>query len=139
MHPLRPVPSKITQISREFGVTTRALRFYEEQGLLSPLRQQQTRIYSRRDRVRLRLVLKGRRVGLDLRTIGDLLDVYDREGETAQMMKALPRLRAQMSVLEARRSGVDAAIEALRAAVTRLSRTLTADAADTDQDGNGHD
>ena len=139
MHPLRPIPSKITQMSREFGVTTRTLRFYEEQGLLSPVRQEQTRIYSRRDRVRLRLVLTGRRVGFSLRAIRDLLDVYDREGQTAQLTQALPRLKAQLSVLEARRRRIDVAIEALKGAAARLSRDLAADAAHMDQGVGGHD
>ena len=139
MHRLHPIPSKITQMSREFGVTTRALRFYEEQGLLSPVRVQQTRLYSRRDRVRLKLVLKGRRVGFSLRAIRHLLDVYDREGQAAQLTETLPRLKAQLGVLEARRSRIEAAIEALKAAAARLSRNLAANAAHMDQGVGGHD
>jgi DNA-binding transcriptional MerR regulator len=107
---------------REFGVTARALRFYEEQGLLSPARSPQGRIYSRRDRVRLKLTLEGRRAGLSLREIRELLDVYDKEGRTAQLAKALPRLKLQVSTLETRRGQLDAAIEALRTAAARLAQ-----------------
>jgi DNA-binding transcriptional MerR regulator len=121
MKPLRSM-STISQLRREFGVTARALRYYEEQGLLSPLRSQQVRVYSHRERVRLQLILKGRRAGFSLRDIRELLDVYDREGEAAQRAKALPRLKAQVAALEARRGQLDAAIEHLKLASARLSQ-----------------
>src|ERR1700677_1551577 len=107
----------ITQLGREFGVTARALRYYEEQGLLSPTRRQQDmRIYSHKDRVRLQLILRGRKVGLSLREIRELLDLYDKEGATAQQASALPRLRAQMAALEQRRGELESAIETLKVA-----------------------
>ena len=71
----------IAQMRREFGVTARALRYYEERGLLSPARSQQVRVYAHRDRVRLRLILQGQRAGLSLRAIRELLEVYDKEGD----------------------------------------------------------
>jgi DNA-binding transcriptional MerR regulator len=115
---------------REFGVTARALRYYEEQGLLSPLRAQQGRVYSHRDRARLKLVLSGQRAGFALREIRGLLDLYDKEGKTAQLARALPRFRARVQVLEARRSGLDVAIETLKTAAARLSQAPIANAAD---------
>ncbi len=115
----------ITQLGREFGVTARALRYYEEQGLLSPARPQQMRVYSQRDRVRLSLVLKGRQAGLTLREIRELLDLYDREGPEAQQARALPRLRQQLAALERQRGELDDAIETLKAASERLSHVLT--------------
>jgi len=119
--------STLAQMRREFGVTARALRYYEEQGLLTPVRRQQMRAYSHRDRARLKLILGGRRAGFSLRTIRDLLEAYDTEGRAAQLAKALPRFKAQLSVLEARRSQLDAAIEALKAASGRLSQGGAAD------------
>ena len=121
MNPLRTM-STISQVRREFGVTARALRYYEEQGLLAPLRSQQVRVYSHRERVRLQLILKGRRAGFTLREIRELLDVYDHEGAAAQRVQALPRLKAQVAALEARRSELDAAIEHLKLASARLSQ-----------------
>jgi DNA-binding transcriptional MerR regulator len=120
----------IAQMRREFGVTARALRYYEERGLLSPARSQQVRVYAHRDRVRLGLILKGQRAGLSLRAIRELLDVYDKEGKVAQQAKALPRLRAQVAVLEAQRRQLDDAIEMLKAASARLSQGETTDVAD---------
>jgi DNA-binding transcriptional MerR regulator len=140
LNPPRPLrtATTIAQLRREFGVTARALRYYEEQGLLSPGRHQQVRVYSHRDRVRLKLVIGGRRAGFSLRAIRDLLDIYDKEGETAQLAKALPRLRAQVAVLEARRRELDAAIETLKTASVRLAQDQTIDAADNQARG-GHE
>jgi len=118
------IGATITQLGREFGITARALRYYEEQGLLSPARPQQTRVYSHRDRVRLRLVLKGRKAGLTLREIRELFDVYDKEGPEAQQARALPRLRAQLAALERRRDDIAVAIDTLKAASERLSLQL---------------
>src|SRR5215470_14186477 len=69
----------ITQLSREFDVTTRTIRFYEDEGLLAPERRGQARIYGPRDRVRLRLILRGKRLGFSLSEIKEILDLYDRE------------------------------------------------------------
>jgi DNA-binding transcriptional MerR regulator len=121
--------STLSEMRREFGVTARALRYYETQGLLSPARSQQMRVYGRRDRVRLRLIQKGQRAGFSLRAIRELLDVYDNEGKLAQQAKALPHLKAQVAVLEAQRHQLDVAIEALKAASVRLSQDRSADGA----------
>src|SRR6201988_413016 len=67
----------ITQLCREFGATPRALRFYEEQGLLSPARRDTSRVYSYKYRARLQPILRGRRVGLSIADIRDILDAYD--------------------------------------------------------------
>ena len=133
MKPLRPPPtlSTLAQIRREFGVTARALRYYEEQGLLSPARRQQMRVYSEQDRARLKLILGGRRAGFSLRAIRELLDIRDKEVGVSELAKALPRFRAQLSVLEARRSQLETAIEALRAASARLSQGGGADIVET--------
>lgn len=99
MKPLRPlqVASTIAQMRREFGITARALRYYEQPGLLSPDRSRPARVYSHRDRVRLKLILKGQQAGLALREIRDLLDVYDRDGKPAQMASVELAGAAQLS------------------------------------------
>jgi DNA-binding transcriptional MerR regulator len=111
----------ITQLCREFAVTPRAMRFYEEQGLLFPTRRDLNRVYSYKDRARLALVVRGRRVGLSIAEIRDILDTYDDAGEAAQSAKALDAFQRRIDALEAQRVEVDQAIEALKAAARRLS------------------
>ena len=112
----------ITQLCREFGTTPRALRYYEEQGLLSPSREGQARIYTYRDRARLTLILRGKHVGLSLAEIRDILDLYDEEGEAAQNAQALRVFRQRIEQLEAQRAEVEGAIETLRLAADRLAQ-----------------
>jgi len=98
----------ISQLAREFGITTRAMRFYEDQGLISPGRAGTTRIYSARDRVRLKLVLRGKRLGFTLKEIANILDMYDAEpGEAGQLQYMLERLQEQREVLEKQRDDID--------------------------------
>jgi DNA-binding transcriptional MerR regulator len=111
----------ITQLCREFGVTARALRFYEEQGLVFPGRREQQRVYSYKDRARLALVVRGRRVGLSLAQIRDILDLYEEQGEAAQNVKALNIFQARIAELETQRQHVDEAIDALKSASQRLA------------------
>ena len=111
----------ITQLCREFGATPRALRFYEEQGLLSPTRREHQRVYSYKDRARLALTVRGRKVGLSLAEIRDILDTYDHQGEAAQNQRALQAFQARIEALETERRRAEEAIETLRAASARLS------------------
>ena len=67
----------ISELAQEFDVTTRAIRFYESEGLLTPMRDGQRRIYTRRDRVRLMLTLRGKRIGLSLQEVRELFELYD--------------------------------------------------------------
>lgn len=110
----------ITQLCREFGATPRALRFYEEQGLLSPGRRDTSRVYSYKDRARLQLILQGRRVGLSIAEIRDILDTYDEEGSAAQDAEALRIHHRRVEQLEQQRQHVDEAIAALKDAQDRL-------------------
>jgi DNA-binding transcriptional MerR regulator len=121
----------IRQLCREFAVTPRALRFYEDKGLLDPARAGVNRVYSGRDRARLQLILRGRRVGLSLAEIGELLDLYDRrDGGAVQMAASLPRFRAQAAALRAQRDDLDAAIAELDAGCDWLQARLAAIAPD---------
>ena len=90
----------ISELAREFDVTPRAIRFYEDQGLLAPKRDGQRRIYSPRDRTRLKLTLRGKRLGLSLSEIRDLIDMYE-PGRDAR-----PQLERFLAVLEAHRAGL---------------------------------
>lgn len=101
----------IGDLAREFGVTHRALRFYEDKGLISPRRRGQNRLYSRRDRARLKLVLMGKRVGFSLGEIREMLDLYDlKDGQVTQMRVALSRFHEQIEALKRQRTDIDQAI-----------------------------
>lgn len=90
----------IAELAKEQGVTTRAIRFYEDQGLIRPLREGRNRVYANRDRVRLRLILRGKRIGLSLAEIREIIDLYDRpQGERKQvelLRKIIRERRAQL-------------------------------------------
>lgn len=79
----------ISELAREFDVTTRSIRFYEDQGLLNPARQGQTRIYSKQDKVRLKLTLRGKRLGFSLADIRDLFDLYDADKSSRTQLQTM--------------------------------------------------
>ncbi|MDO1558057.1 MerR family DNA-binding transcriptional regulator [Brevundimonas sp. 2R-24] len=115
----------IRQLCREFGATARALRFYEDKGMLSPARKGQTRVYSARDRARLKLILRGRRIGFSLSEIQEMLDLYDRkDGNAHQMAVALRRHRAQIEALRQQREDLDAAIATAEEACAYMEQRL---------------
>jgi DNA-binding transcriptional MerR regulator len=91
----------ISDLSREFGITPRAIRFYEDEGLLAPTRVGRNRVYSKRDRTLLRLILRGKRLGLSLAEIGELLGMYDGVRNSA------PQLRRFLNVLAERRAAIE--------------------------------
>jgi DNA-binding transcriptional MerR regulator len=115
----------IGDLAREFGVTLRTLRFYEDKGLLNPKREGLNRLYSRRDRARLKLVLMGKRVGFSLVEIKQMLDLYDvKDGQTLQLKVALDKFQAQIDVLEEQKREVETAIEELKRTVGVVSTML---------------
>lgn len=104
----------ITDLSEEFGVTPRALRFYEDEGLIAPERRGTTRIYSHRDRARLAWILRGKRVGFSLGEIREMIDLYDvGDGRHMQRAVTVERCRARIAALEAQKKDIDAAIAEL--------------------------
>lgn len=113
----------ISQLAREFEVTPRALRFYEDKGLLTPRREGLNRVYSRRDRARLQLILRGKRVGLSLIEIKEILDLY-KVDQRAQAQTALKKYKQRIVALEAQREDVEAAIETLHDSVKQLEEFL---------------
>jgi DNA-binding transcriptional MerR regulator len=101
----------ISDLSAEFGITPRALRFYEDEGLISPERRGLARIYSQRDRARLAWILRGKRVGFSLADIRQMIDLYDLgDGRRAQRAITIERCRDRIATLQAQRTDIDAAI-----------------------------
>lgn len=114
----------IGHLAREFGVTIRTLRYYEELGLLSPDRQEGGRQYSARDRARLILILQGRAVGMPLAEIGTLLKLFELiKGRVAQRADALATFQRQLRLLEARRKAAEQGIALLQSAIEQLTQT----------------
>jgi DNA-binding transcriptional MerR regulator len=79
----------ISDLAREFGVSTRTMRFYEEKGLVRPLREGQKRLYSSADRVRIKLILRGKRIGMTLQECVEFIDMYDPEHNNAEQLQSL--------------------------------------------------
>ncbi|MDX3773612.1 MerR family DNA-binding transcriptional regulator [Chromatiaceae bacterium AAb-1] len=85
----------ISELAKEFDITTRSIRFYEDQGLLTPQREGQTRIYSKRDRVRLKLILRGKRLGFSLSETGQLFELYDADKTSITQLNTMLELIEQ--------------------------------------------
>ena len=101
----------IGDLAAEFAVSPRALRLYEEEGLLAPRRAGGNRIYSHRDRARLKLVLRGKRLGFSLADIKELLDLYNRDEQNLVQLKAtLGKTRERLGELEDQRKEIDALV-----------------------------
>jgi DNA-binding transcriptional MerR regulator len=106
---------RIGDMAKEYGVTLRTLRFYEDKGLLRPQRVGSTRLYTRRDKVRLKLILLGRKVGFSLREVKQMIDLYDPTGSNAKQLKlTLEKSEKQLGRLEKQRAAVDEAIGDLK-------------------------
>lgn len=104
----------IRQLCREFGVTARALRFYEDKELLFPKRRGQTRVFDSRDRARLKLIVQGKQLGFSLAEIREMLDLYDRKDDRAQQLAvSLVKFRAQVETLKQKREAIEDAIDTL--------------------------
>ena len=107
-------PYGIGDLAREFGVTTRTIRFYEDHGLLSPRRQGQRRVYRERDRVRLRLILRGKRLGFSLAEIAETLEFYDGpRGEAGQLRFLMDKIQSRRAELEAKRQDLEVTMKDL--------------------------
>ncbi|OEO31178.1 MerR family transcriptional regulator [Devosia insulae DS-56] len=104
----------IADLSHEFGISTRAIRFYEAKGLLNPERVGGTRVFRRRDRARLILILRGKRLGFSLRDISDYLSLYDAQSQTAQTKLLVAKVDERLSLLERQKADLETTIGELR-------------------------
>jgi DNA-binding transcriptional MerR regulator len=106
----------ITELAAEFDVTPRAIRFYEDVGLLEPARSGRNRVYSQRERTRLKLTLRGKRLGLSLQEIKQLVDMYESPSDTA------PQLQAFLGVLRNHRAQLETQLEDIRVTLEEIAQ-----------------
>ena len=117
----------IREMCEAFDVTPRTLRFYESKELLSPIRQGQKRLFTRRDRARLTLILRGKRFGFTLEELRQLLDLYDRRDQQhTQIAATFEVAQARLAAMEAERDKLDAAISDLREQLAMGAQLLAA-------------
>jgi DNA-binding transcriptional MerR regulator len=99
----------ISDLAREFGITPRTIRFWEDQGILSPEREGNKRVFTRRDRARLKMALRGKRLGLSLAEIKDLIGMYNStDDETPQLLECLRVMSSRRAALEQQREDIEA-------------------------------
>src|SRR5580765_453281 len=115
----------ISELAREFDVTPRAIRFYEDQGLLAPRRDGQRRVYAARDRTRLKLTLRGKRLGLSLSEIRELIDMYEPgRDERPQLARFLAVLESHKASLEQQRADIEAQLSEIQTFEKRVRKQL---------------
>lgn len=105
----------IGELAREFDITTRSIRFYEDQGLLYPTRKGQTRIYSQRDRVRLKLILRGKRLGFSLAETGRLFELYDADKSSVTQLTTI------MDLIAEKKNDLNQQLEDIKAVLIELT------------------
>ena len=115
----------ISELADEFGVTTRTIRFYEEKGLVNPRREGQRRIYCAADRVRIKLILRGKRIGMSLAECVEIIDMYDPEHNSRdQLQSLLQRVRERREHLEQQRRDIDEMLAGLDEVQSLCQRAL---------------
>ncbi|MEO8565637.1 MAG: MerR family DNA-binding transcriptional regulator [Betaproteobacteria bacterium] len=120
-----PATFTISELAQEFALTTRTIRFYEDEGLLAPRRAGQARIYSERERVRIKLILRGKRLGLSLTEIRELLDLYDvSRSERPQLIKFLEVLAARRAMLKQQQEDIAVVLQEIEALERQCRKRL---------------
>ncbi|HHF2902795.1 TPA: MerR family DNA-binding transcriptional regulator [Vibrio diabolicus] len=115
---------KISELAKEFDITTRSIRFYEDLGLLTPERKGNTRIYNGRDRIRLKLILRGKRLGFSLADIKELFELYDTDQSTEQLNYMIRLIEEKKAALQQQANDIQAVMMELNAAQLRCQNTL---------------
>lgn len=116
----------ISELAEEFGISARTLRFYEAEGLISPHREGQRRIYTRRDYVRMKLILRGKRLGLSLADSKEIIDLYDREGGTRAQSELLrEKIDDHRRQLQRKRRDISAMLQELDRVEALLGESST--------------
>lgn len=120
---------RIGELAREFDITLRTLRFYEDKGLLKPRRVGNMRLYSRSDRARLHIILLGKRVGFSLKDIREILELYDPQGDNRRQIEvSIEKGEKQLEKLHKERAALEASIEELDTTIGNLKQMLLTDA-----------
>ncbi|ELK8308061.1 MerR family transcriptional regulator [Vibrio vulnificus] len=115
---------KISELAKEFDITTRSIRFYEDVGLLQPERKGNTRIYQRRDKTRLKLILRGKRLGFSLAEIRELFELYDLRQSETQLVKMLNIIDEKQAILQRQLDDISVVMSELDAAKQRCQHAL---------------
>ena len=116
----------VTELAADLGVTPRAIRFYEKKGLIAPQRAGRTRVYARRDRARLTLILRGKRLGFSLREIKEWIDLYDADPNQIEQVTHLARkVGDRIAVLEQQRADIEATLKELRQILSEARKHLS--------------
>ncbi|MFT5710257.1 MAG: DNA-binding transcriptional MerR regulator [Halioglobus sp.] len=130
----KPVSDKtytISELAKEFGVTTRTMRFYEEKGLISPRREGQKRLYSSADRVRIKLILRGKRIGMSLDECVEVINMYDPEHNNSDQLHSLiDKIKYRSSLLKQQKKDIDDMLTGL-AEVKGICETALSDISHT--------
>lgn len=117
--------TRIGDMAKSFGITLRTLRFYEDKGLISPKRDGSTRLYSHRDKARLKLILLGRKVGFSLRDVKQMMDLYDPNGTNIKQLRlTIDKSERQLARLQKQRAAIDEAIGDLSGTLTVVRQQL---------------
>ncbi|WP_323875636.1 MerR family transcriptional regulator [Aeromonas veronii] len=112
--PGKEITYSISELAHEFDITPRTIRYYEDEGLLTPLREGQTRIYSHRDKIRLKLTLRGKRLGFSLAEIRELFDMYDTDKSSKT------QLHSMIQLIEAKRGALRQQLEDIQMVMAEL-------------------
>ncbi|WP_045405145.1 MerR family transcriptional regulator [Vibrio jasicida] len=116
---------KISDLAKEFDITTRSIRFYEDVGLIEPERKGNIRVYQRRDKIRLKLILRGKRLGFSLAEIRELFELYDTQQSNGQLLKMLTIIDEKQAHLQQQLDDISVVMNELETAKERCKQALS--------------